>query len=131
MKKVAIGVVLKGQEVLLIRRMDKEPGLDWCFPGGGIEDGEWEEAAVTREIAEETGIACVPVKKLGDVPHPVKSGLTKAYWLCDYVSGDARIIEPDRHEAVEWISIEKAAKLLEMDYTPRVQDLFVSMMKAS
>ncbi len=45
--------------VLLFR--DSDPGLDpvpswWMLPGGGIEDGEDEVAAVVREVAEETGL---------------------------------------------------------------------------
>jgi 8-oxo-dGTP diphosphatase len=35
------------------------PGL-WCLPGGGVEPGEGLEAAILRELAEETGLAFAP-----------------------------------------------------------------------
>lgn len=54
---VGVGaIVLRGEEVLLVRR-GKEPGLgEWSLPGGAVEVGETLEEAVRRELQEETGI---------------------------------------------------------------------------
>jgi ADP-ribose pyrophosphatase YjhB (NUDIX family) len=41
--------------ILLIRRTDN--GY-WSIPGGGVEPGESLRRAVTREVAEETGVDC-------------------------------------------------------------------------
>ena len=49
-------VVLKGDQVLLVRR-GQEPGLGrWGLPGGAIELGETVAQAAEREVAEECGI---------------------------------------------------------------------------
>jgi 8-oxo-dGTP diphosphatase len=49
-------VILKGDEVLLVRR-GKEPGLGcWGLPGGAVELGETVAQAAEREVDEECGI---------------------------------------------------------------------------
>ena len=41
-------------------------GPETLLPGGGIDDGESAEAAVVREIKEETGYSSVILSKIGD-----------------------------------------------------------------
>jgi 8-oxo-dGTP diphosphatase len=49
-------LVIRGGEVLLVRR-GKTPYLNhWSLPGGGVEPGETLEQAVRREVREETGL---------------------------------------------------------------------------
>lgn len=64
---VAVAVVLRGEQVLIARRPDHahQGGL-LEFPGGKVEPGETVQAALVREIDEETGLA-VPEESL----HPV------------------------------------------------------------
>lgn len=54
---VGVGaIVFRGAEVLLIRR-GSEPALGkWSLPGGLVELGEALDAAVRREVLEETGL---------------------------------------------------------------------------
>lgn len=50
------GIVFQGEEVVLIRR-GQEPGRgEWSLPGGAVEVGETLEAALRREVWEETGL---------------------------------------------------------------------------
>lgn len=53
----AYALVVQGEEVLLTRNSSRgpHPGF-WNLPGGGIQHGEAPLAAVTREVAEETGL---------------------------------------------------------------------------
>lgn len=59
---VGIGcVVLRGADVLLVRR-GRPPRLgEWSIPGGAQRLGETAEAAARRELAEETGVTAGPL----------------------------------------------------------------------
>jgi 8-oxo-dGTP diphosphatase len=53
----AYGVIRRGDEVLLCRIAPAYPAAgEWTLPGGGIEFGESPDAAVVREVEEETGL---------------------------------------------------------------------------
>jgi 8-oxo-dGTP diphosphatase len=56
--RVVAAVVRRGDELLVTRRPDRpgHPG-QWEFPGGKVEPGEGEEAALARELREELGCA--------------------------------------------------------------------------
>ncbi|KKL15500.1 hypothetical protein LCGC14_2505000, partial [marine sediment metagenome] len=51
------------KKVLLIKRRDVPV---WTLPGGGVEDNETIEEAITREILEETGFQTKIKKKVGE-----------------------------------------------------------------
>lgn len=54
---IGIGVaVLRGRELLLVRRGNPPSRGAWSLPGGGQELGETAEAAARRELFEETGL---------------------------------------------------------------------------
>ncbi len=58
---VAVALLRAGGTVLMQRRRaDQQYSGLWEFPGGKVEHGETEVAALLREIAEELGIAVAP-----------------------------------------------------------------------
>jgi 8-oxo-dGTP diphosphatase len=64
-----VGAIIRDAagRVLLVRRAN-EPGRGlWSLPGGRIEPGETEEAAVVREVLEETGLVVTVDRLAGRV----------------------------------------------------------------
>lgn len=54
--RVAGGVVRSANEVLLVQNVRRGGAFDWSPPGGVIDPGETTLEALTREVAEETGL---------------------------------------------------------------------------
>ncbi|HNV26526.1 MAG TPA: NUDIX domain-containing protein, partial [Nitrospira sp.] len=52
------GVVLRSQDVLLIRVSDMKGRPVWSFPKGRLDAGETAAQAAVREVREETGWSC-------------------------------------------------------------------------
>jgi 8-oxo-dGTP diphosphatase len=75
----AVGAVIQRADgrLLLIKR-GNEPGRGlWSLPGGRVEPGESDEAAVAREVAEETGL----VVTVGELAGRIQRG---RYDISDY-----------------------------------------------
>lgn len=64
------------------------------FPGGEVESEETPEAAVAREIQEETGLLVDPNK--------LKKLLTKQYRQTTHMLFEAKLAEPDAKIALSW-----------------------------
>lgn len=100
--EIAIGIVLKDSDVLIVKRKQSEGDLQWQFPGGVIENNESELQAVVREIYEETGCEIDVVKPLGKRLHPYTKKII-SYWICQYRNGNL-VISDDDLEDVKWIN---------------------------
>jgi 8-oxo-dGTP diphosphatase len=81
--RVAIGIVVRRSQILMIRRDIPNLDVSWVFPGGKIESDESALEAAKREVFEETGVYCEPVKIVHTRTHPVSSKLM-VYVVCEY-----------------------------------------------
>lgn len=114
MHKIVIGILHNDGHFLLVRRRVKEGSLHWQFPGGEVEQGESESAAAEREIFEETDVRCQAFSKLGEREHPASKRFI-TYWLCRFVSGNARVKDQEELDRVEWIPSKQIQQLLGAD----------------
>ncbi|WP_433799138.1 NUDIX hydrolase [Actinomycetospora sp. CA-084318] len=65
-RPLALGVVRRGDDLLLLEGHDAVRGLTFYRPlGGGIEFGELSEQALRREFREELGVELTDVARLG------------------------------------------------------------------
>ncbi|MGA3003903.1 MAG: NUDIX domain-containing protein [Acetobacteraceae bacterium] len=101
-------IVIDGR-ILLVRRLsDPEAGC-WGLPGGKVDLYETVAAAVEREINEELGIEIKAGKLLCLVDQIDK--LKGEHWfapvfLVTKFTGDARIVEPDKHGGLAWFPLD-------------------------
>jgi 8-oxo-dGTP diphosphatase len=76
----------RGRLLLVQRRNEPGRGL-WSLPGGRVESGEDERAALVREMAEETGLRVRPGPLVGRV---VRGRFAIADYRCTVTGGDLR-----------------------------------------
>ncbi|WP_433174643.1 NUDIX hydrolase [Actinoallomurus sp. CA-150999] len=97
---------------LLVIQRGHPPGEGlWSLPGGRVEPGETDAAAVVREIAEETGLQVEPGPLIGSVDRPAPGGVT--YDIRDYaatVTGGV-LRAGDDARAARWVDAEELAAL--------------------
>ncbi|MFE7233949.1 NUDIX domain-containing protein [Streptomyces sp. NPDC057596] len=99
--RVAIAVVLRGDEVLLVcRRGDGE--LRWQFPAGMVKPGADPSTVAVQETHGETGVHCTIRQQLGERVHPV-TGVVAAYFLADHLAGEASNRDPLENVDAAWV----------------------------
>ncbi len=104
-------VVVDGERVLLVRRGHEPLKGRWSLPGGLIELGEELEAAVIREVREETGLLVQPLEliELLDRIHREGDRIRYHYVIADYlcrVTGGKLQAASDADE-VRWAAHEE------------------------
>jgi len=92
------GIVLRGEELLVMFR--RENGREYyTFPGGQIEEGETPEAAVLREIREETTIEVSDPQLVYEL-HRTGALPREFFYRCSYRSGTPMLREDSIERAI-------------------------------
>ena len=123
---IVLGVTIRKNQILLVRRKRNNEGLTWNIPGGTVRKGENLRQAVAREVKEETGIGVNVCKTIGSRVHPLtKKRIT--YYECECRSQEEQIsIVSNDHDLCEitWIDINEAIGLLPNLYC-KVKEYFI------
>ena len=111
------GIILRDGKIAVVHSLKYDY---YKFPGGGIESGESREAALIREVREETGLSVLPesIRPFGLVRR-IQKGLTEDifvqenyYYFCD-VRTETGAQSLDSYEAEEgfapeWVTLSEA-----------------------
>ena len=100
-----VGAVISDDagRLLLVKR-GHEPGMGlWSIPGGRVEAGESDAAAVVREVREETGLAVAPGRLIGTVRRPA-GGDGGVFDIRDYAAAvtGGRLVPGDDADDAVW-----------------------------
>jgi 8-oxo-dGTP diphosphatase len=98
-----VGVILRDDRLLIIRRSltVAAPGK-LCLPGGGIESGESEAAALVREMQEELSIDVEPVRLC--FRSVTAWGTDLAWWLAHLDVSVTPVPNPEEVAEVHWMN---------------------------
>ncbi|HJR46205.1 MAG TPA: NUDIX hydrolase [Actinomycetota bacterium] len=114
--QIAVGaVVIRNGALLMVQRAQEPASGLWSVPGGRVEKGEYLNAAVAREVREETGLDVEVEELLGILevvgdPH---------YVILDFVATTTGAQEPragDDVGAARWVPLDEVQTL---ECTPR------------
>jgi mutator protein MutT len=126
---VGVGaVVLNGDgHVLLVKRAHEPLKGEWSLPGGGVEVGETLDAAVVRELFEETGLTVdvgPVVEVLDRIEHAPDGRVEYHFVIIDYLchATDDRLVCGSDADDVQWVRIDELA-----DYRVRTNAIAVIM----
>ena len=97
--KIAIGgLIIHGNEILLVKRRDEPDRNKWAIPGGKLELNETLEDGLKREMLEETGLT-VEVGKLTGISEIITHNFH--YVIMDYRCVSVTGIESAGSDAVD------------------------------
>jgi ADP-ribose pyrophosphatase YjhB (NUDIX family) len=126
----AYGVIVRDGRILLCRVSPGSQGEGlWTLPGGGLDFGEPPEAAVVREVEEETGLIAEitgPAAIHSDAGNWVRPSGDVRYHHVRFVypmrvtGGDERLEVDGSTDAFEWVVLERVRELPLGDLVPRV-----------
>jgi len=120
MAEVVVGALIRDHRVLLAyRSVSKRVNPDaWDLPGGVIEAGESELAALARELHEELGVHIVTesVSHLCRVTlAPLDEPVQLSAWLVGDWHGTPANVAPDEHDDIGWFGLGELPPLVHVN----------------
>ena len=111
--QVVVGAAILRAGQLLAAQRSRPAALAgyWELPGGKVEPGEDERAALARECREDLGVAVAVGDRVGPEV-PISDGMVLRTWSATILSGTPYAHE---HAALRWLT---AAEISELPWLP-------------
>jgi 8-oxo-dGTP diphosphatase len=116
---VAAAIINQAGQLLAVRRRDNG---HWEPPGGILELDETIQAALVREVLEETGLRVEP-EALTGVYKNMRRGIIALVFRCRIVGGEAG--STSEADEVAWLTPDEVRELMDESYATRVLDALV------
>jgi len=124
MKDVVGAIIERGGMILLAQRSCATLNRKWEFPGGKVEPGETQQAALQREIFEELGVEILVGDKIGANQFEIsgKRYRLHVYWAT-ILKGEPVARE---HYSIAWV---RPNEMLSYDFAPADVPIVEEVMK--
>jgi len=104
---VVAGLIFKADRVLVCQRHEKSAfALKWEFPGGKVQSGESDDAALRRELAEELGIVVHGVRQIFQDHHAYSDGpeVSLRFFKILAYDGEAKNLV---FQSIDWVKLDQ------------------------
>lgn len=107
---VGVAIITGGTLLAACRARPAQLAGRWELPGGKVEPGESDQAALVRECREELGVDVRLGARIGG-DWPIADGWHMRVWLAEITAGEPRALEhrelrwlrPDEADDVDWL----------------------------
>jgi ADP-ribose pyrophosphatase YjhB (NUDIX family) len=110
--RVAIGLILHQENVVLVQRRISEGALEWQFPAGFVKPLRDPAQSIRDEVLMETGLTCRVGDLLGERIHP-ETKMTCVYYQMHLLHGDLMNGDSTENLEVRWVPIDRVFGYIE------------------
>jgi ADP-ribose pyrophosphatase YjhB (NUDIX family) len=126
---VVIGIIFDpAKKKILIGKRENDPhleSLEWCFPGGRLNNGEEVDKALKLHVKKKTGYE---VKNLGAIFSKVmneKPNMLTVYFLTEVFRGEES--PGDGIKELKWVDPEELEGLFKTSFNSRLKEYLISL----
>lgn len=126
--RVAIGILVKDNYVLMVQRREEEGNLKWQFPAGIVKNYQTPDERVIEELFNETNIKSRIIKCLGKRLQPDTKTICY-YFALEYSGNSIKNKDKKENAVVKWISLSEYKNKITSDLYNKVSEYLEEVCK--